>query len=87
MKSALSDRFSRAQNAAWLRSLLRGGGLGLLVGLAVVTPPLRAMFLPSARYSGPPLPPSSLTVPLQRALAISISGLCWTVANNCSFPR
>ena len=87
MKSALSDRLSRAQNAAWLRSPLRGGGLGLLVGLAVVTAPLRAMFLPPARYSGPPLPPSSLTVPLQRALAISISGLCWTVANNFSFPR
>lgn len=71
MKSALSDRFSRAQNAIWLRSLRRGGGLGLLVGLAVVTTPLQAMFLPSARYSGPPLPPSSLTVPPQRTLAWS----------------
>ncbi len=28
MKSALSDRLSRAQNAVWLRSPLRGGGGG-----------------------------------------------------------
>jgi hypothetical protein len=56
VKLALPDRPSRTQNAAWRRSLLRGGGLGLLVGLAVVTPLL---------------PPSSLTVPPPRTLACS----------------
>ena len=55
-----------------LRKCLIGTcGVGLLLVLAVTCTPLRARVFPRAKYSGPPLPPSTLAVPHERTLAWS----------------
>lgn len=49
--------------------LLGSAGILVLVGVAFTCTPLRVLVLPRAKYSGPPLPPSTLAVPHERTLA------------------